>query len=44
MKCLILGQGKSGSSALFFSIADQIKGVARIFEPVPILWRKPLCY
>lgn len=36
MKCLILGQGKTGSSALFYSICEQIEGCNRVFEPNPI--------
>ncbi len=34
MKSLIIGQGKSGSSALFFSIAEELQGCARVFEPI----------
>lgn len=36
MRCLILGQGKSGTSALFYSIVNRMPGAISIFEPVPM--------
>lgn len=36
MKCLIIGQGKTGSSALFYAIVEQLEDCKATFEPRPI--------